>query len=145
MLILAGVLSFLVFLSLFRVEGEYWTQAESMRRLDDTVRRVRDSRILYAFGVLPPASGIFLYIDSEKALEQYSVLSDALAVTAETMTEAGESKTGLTGQVPGVGSLGVEERKSTEKSVTRTAPTVTPAMAITRMSRDFDSMRIQLT
>jgi len=39
--------------------------------------------------------------------------------------------------VPGVGSLGVESKSSEGKSVTRTAPPVTAAMAAARLIRKF--------
>lgn len=125
-----------VFASLFFMRGDYWTEAESRRSLDSFIREMGTGWLPPPLVSIPP-SGTFLYIDRETALEQYAVLSDSLAVTSETMKEAGESKTGITGAIPSVGSVGVERKKIAETSVTRTAPPVTPAVAVTRLIEKF--------
>ena len=135
-LVLAAVVTPLVLLALSLSTQEYWTAIEinrSLKSLTKTVERI-DFR---SRNIRVPSSGDFLYLDRERALEQYAVLNDALSIAQETTREGAESKTGATGAVPGVGSIGVEQKSSLEKSVTRTAPQVTPAVAAARLIQRF--------
>lgn len=135
-LVLTAVVTPLVLFGLSLSTQEYWTAMEinrSLKSMTKTVERLN----FHSRNIRVPSSGDFLYLDREKALDQYAVLNDSLSIAQETTREGAESKTGATGAVPSVGSIGVEQKTTLEKSITRTAPQVTPAVAASRLIQRF--------
>ena len=103
------------------------------RRLQASAQAVRDVQLPALWGIRPPTSGTFLYVDREQALEQYAALHDSLTLTTETSKRLSESKSTATATVPSIGSLGREEKVGSETSATRTAPSLTPIAATIRL------------
>jgi len=137
LVLLAGFLSCITLLSLPFVKGEYWSLEDVARRLAAVSRDIADLPVPGLWGVLPPPSGTFLYVDRQQALEQYAALHDTLTLTTETSKRLSESTSTATATVPNVGSLGREEKVGSETSAIRTAPSLTPIAATVRLIEKF--------
>ena len=131
----ALVPSALVFLSLFFVRGEYWTEAEMRRRWETLERKFAEP--LFPRSVVPPTSGTFLYLDRETILDQYAVLFSAPALASDTSKVGAEQQVGVTAAVPGAGSLSAQRKATEEATITRMAPPLTAPLAASRLIEKF--------
>lgn len=118
--------------------GSYSTNKETERlnrmlddRMDALERRERDPFV-------PPSSGVYLYVNEKLVLEQFEALRSGLEIKSVVESLASEKNASASISLPlHAGSVEASAKSAAEKTVTKTAPETSPAIALQGLSDRF--------
>ena len=88
----------------------------------------------------PPSIGVYLYVDDNLVLRQHSALSTPLEISEVTEKTSAETNASASLSLPlSAGSATLGKNSGSERTVTKTSPTISPSMAAQLLISRFDA------